>query len=86
MPSYSTTLDIEVSVSIAEDVVLECKVPIKCEFWTNGADDPTEHDEETSILVDRDFVEPEWFHVSFRDIALKQADALFFAKLDKYEN
>ena len=79
-------MDIEVSVSIAEDVVLECIVPIHCEHWNNGENDPQEYDQESSFLVDRDFVEPEWFHVSFRDIALKQAEDIFTAQMDKYES
>lgn len=85
MPTYSTTLDIEVSIGIDGDEVLECTVPVCCEHWNNGENDPQEYDQESSFLVDRNFVEPEWFHVTFRDIALSIAEERFTTYMDKYE-
>ena len=85
MPTYQTTLEIEVEVLIAEDIVLSCTVPVECYHWDNSEIDPERYDSETSYTVDKYFVEPEWFHVRFRDIAIASAEEQFKRDIYKYE-
>ena len=86
MPTYQTTVEIEVEVLIAEDIVLSCKVPVECYHWNNTQINPEYYDEETTIKVEDGFCEPEWFHVRFRDIALAMAEKEFFNDVTKYED
>jgi len=85
MPTYSTTLDIEVQVIISEDIVLTTDVPVECYLWTNEEIDPEKYDEEFYCRVEKSYVEPEWFHVRFRDIAIQMAEEQFLRDKDKYE-
>lgn len=83
---YSATIEVEVSVGIGFDNVLECTVPIECEFWCEGDNDPQTQDESSAFLIEKSFCEPDWFHVRIRDCAIEQAKTEFFNNLDKYEN
>lgn len=82
--TYSTEIEIEISVAVAGSEVLRHDVKYKCRAWDNGETDPTLVDSECYVNRDPQQCHPSWVTTEMLSACDDQAQVEFRIKLEKY--
>lgn len=73
----SDTIYVTVWVTFEDKEDLIVDVPVYCYSWDNDERDPTLHDYDYGCYIEEDWNAPEWWNVTFADIAKRRAMDIF---------